>query len=303
MAKMTSAEAKTYLKGEVGLTDEQLAGYTDAHLKKVADGLMRQADYDRAMNEGKAEIDTARADFESANQRLSAEMAEWAQVQAEGGKVTAKMRSDLEKAQSDVLRLTQTVTRVATDAGMDPAKLLEGMVPVKVEPPTPPNMDGYVRSDQLALQVDSLANLAVTFPAELYALSVEHHALFGKPLDANAITKELKARAAAPGNRKSLDVRQIWEEQNKVPEARATAETKRWDTAMAEAEKRGREAAQSEISIPGSMTPGKHAPVFQQQRTSAVNRPQPGGTHSKAVAAFNTGKYKTTSTAGAPERT
>lgn len=293
MAKMTAAEAKTFLKGDVGLTDDQLAGYTDAHLKKVAEGLMRQSDYDRVIQEGKAEIDTARATLETANQRLSAEMAEWAQVQAEGGRVTAKMRADLEKAQADVLKLTQTVTRVATDAGMDPAKVLEGVVQVQVPPQQPvPNLDGYVKADVLSQHVDGLANLALKVPVELMTLAAEHQALFGKQIDANAIVTELQKRAGTKGNTKSLDLRNIWEEQNKVPEARQVAEKKRWDDAMADAEKRGREAAASEIAIPGSNTPGKHAPVFQQQRQSAVSRPQPGSTVNAAVAAFRTGKYR-----------
>ena len=298
MAKMTTAEAKAFLKSDVGLTDDQLVGYTDAHLKKVAEGLMRQSDYDSSMNAGKAELAASQQQLQEASDRLTAEMAEWGRVQAEDGKITAKMRGDLEKAQSDVLRLTQTVNRVATEHGLDPDKLLGGVVPPKVETPPAVDLSGYVKADQFAQQIDSLANLAVTLPAELHALSVEHQTLFGKPLDAQAIVKELKARAATRGNQKSLDVRQIWEDQHKVPDARAAADKKRFDDAIADAEKRGREAAYSESAIPGSMNaPGKHAPVFHQDRKSAVNRPQPGGTINAAVAAFRSGKYRTTSKA------
>src|SRR5215510_11791765 len=111
MAKMTVDELKAALKSDAGFTDEQLTGLLKPQLEALANGYMRQSDYDRAMNEGKAELAKSQADLAAANERLNTEIAEWGRVQREGGEATAAMRKDLEKAQQDVLRYQQLVTR------------------------------------------------------------------------------------------------------------------------------------------------------------------------------------------------
>lgn len=296
MAK-TKLEAKTWLK-EVGFEDAQVeelaAKFTAAQLEKIAEGYMRQSDYDRQMNDGKAEIEKAQADLAAANDRFNAELADWAKVQAEGKSVTTKMQADLEKAQADVFRLTQTFRRVATEHGIDAEAALKD-VNVVTEPPKPPaapqvDLTGYAKADQLG----QIANLALTLPAELATLAQEHHDLTGKNLDQKALVAEIQKRATTRGNTKSLEPRQVWEEMHNIPTVRAEAEQKRFDAAIKDAEERGRQRAITESALPGgAVAPGsgKHAPIFG-KRESVLGRPQPGSTVNAAVVALRQGKYR-----------
>ena len=294
MAKMTVEELKTVLKNDAEFTDELLAGLTKKQLEALANGYMRQSDYDRAMNEGKAELDKARGELATANERLNAEMAEWATLTAAEKQTATRQRQDLEKAQADVLRLRHTVERVAADAGLDATKLLEGQPVPKVDEKPAVDLTGYAKLDQLQAANAQLAEMMLSFTPELMQLSIEHQQLFGTPLDARDIVKELRARATTKGNQKPTDPRAIWEEQFKVGEKRNEVEKKRFDDAIAQAEARGREAAMSESHIPGQTTsPGRHSIVFGGERKSAIQRPQPGETVSRAAAAFRTHKYAT----------
>lgn len=301
MAKLTAEELKTALKADVGYTDEQLAGLTAPQLQKLADAFMRQSDYDRAMNEGKAELQKAQDELKAANDRLNAEMAEWATIQADGGKVTAKMQRDLESAQAKAAALTARVTAIATQAGLDPTKALEGLETTEPPKPLTPDLTGYIKADQLDAEINKrlggLATGILDVPATIAAIQYDHQQLFGKPMtgkEVQAIVTEIKTRASTRGNQKSLDPTDIWSEQHKVPEAREAAEKKRWTDMEAAAEARGREAARSEMLIPGSTAaPGHRSVVFGEKgRTSSLQRPQPGTTVAKAAAAFRAGTYR-----------
>lgn len=293
MAKLTVEELKTALKADAEFTDEQLAGLNKKQLESLANGYMRQTDYDRQMNDGKAELEKSRGDLATANERLNAEMAEWATLTAAEKSTATKQRADLEKAQGDVLRLRQTMERIGTDNGVDVTKYLDGAPPPPKKEDSLVDLTGYAKSDDLNRSVQSLADMMLTLTPDLLQLSVEHQQLFGKPLDTRDIVKEIRSRAATKGNQKPLDPRAIWEEQHKVPEARTTADKKKYDDAIAQAEARGREAALSESVIPGQTThPGRHSIVFGGERKSAVQRPQPGETVARAAAALRTGKYR-----------
>ena len=293
MAKLTVDELKTVLKQDAEFTDEQLAGLNKKQLEALASGYMRQSDYDRAMNEGKAELAKAQGELDAANGRLNAEMAEWATLTAAEKQNATKQRQDLERAQADVLRLRQTVERVGQETGVDVSKYLEGQpAPVKQPEPASVDLTGYAKLDQLQAANAQLAEMMLSFTPELMQLSIEHQALYGQPLDARDIVKELRSRATTKGNQKPTDPRAIWEELHKVPEKRAEVEKKRFDDAIAQAEARGREAAMSEAHIPGQTTsPGRHSIIFGGERKSALQRPQPGETVAKAAAALRTHKY------------
>lgn len=300
MAKLTIDELKNVLKTEADFTDEQLTGLSKKQLEALADGYMRQSDYDRAMNDGKAEIKKAQDELEAANQRLNVEMAEWGKVQAEGGKVTKAMQERADRAEADVLRLTQTIQRVAGEVGLDASKLLGEITPPQPKPaPAAPDLSGYAKLDDVNTQLGALANMSLTLPATLFTLAQEHQSLFGSPLNAQAIVEEIKSRAETRGNRKSLDPRAIWEELNKVSDARKQAEDKRIEKIKSDEFERGRQAAISESAIPGQTTsPGRHSPVFGEQgRKSVLERPQPGQRVNAAAAALRSGKYREKSTA------
>lgn len=263
---------------------------------EIEKGYLRQADFSRKQDE----LSVAQTKLDGANQRLEAEIAEWATLQANGEQVTKKQREDFEKAQADVLRLQQAVRRMATDAGLDPEKALEGLnVVVKPshEPLAPPDLSGYVKAGDLNSQLGALASMAVKLPGIFAKISREHRGLTGQDVDELAITAELERRANTKGNQKSLDPVAIWEELHDIPTKRTAAGKKRHDEEIAAAEQRGEERALSQMATPGPQMPqGRHAPVFQRQdgkaRESVLKRPQPGSTHNVAVAALRTGKYR-----------
>lgn len=289
-------DVKKWLKDDLGFSDEEITAVAEK-LEPKADalekGYLRQSDYSKKMND----LQKAQGDLTTANDRLNHEMAEWAELQASGQEVTQKMRDDLEKSQAKVLQLEQRVKRVATDAGLDPAKALEGIdVVVKKDdpPPAPPvDLTGYAKADQVA----SVAQLALTLPATLLALAHEHQQLTGETLDAQRLVSELQSRAGTKGNQKSLDPRVIWEELHEIPAKREAKSKTTYDAAIAAAEQRGREAALSEAALPGGTTPvGRHAPVFQTaqgREGSVLKRPAPGTTVTTAAAALRSGKYRT----------
>lgn len=299
MAKMTAEDAKRVLKEDVGFTDEQLAGLNAEQLNKIAGGYMRQSEFDTQFNA----LKVSQQQLEDANTRLNSEMAEWATVQASGQQVTQQMRDDLEKAQMKVTQLTSRVTRLATDAGFDPAKALEGLeAPVTTSPTNAPDLSGYMKTSDLDAAINQrlggLASGILDVPAELAAIADEHRELFNKRLDTREIVKEIKARASTRGNQKSLDPREVWHELHGVPAAITAKTQKERADEIAAAEARGRDAARSEMMVPGSTAaPGTRSVVFadaSKQRESALKRPQPGETVRTAASALQSGKYRKT---------
>jgi hypothetical protein len=288
-----------WMKADLALTDDEAKVLdpllTEDRVKKLDEGHLRQADYSKKMNE----LGGAQTKLDEASTKLEAEIAEWATVQANGEQVTKKMREDMEAAQLSVTKLQQRVRSIATDAGMDPEKALEGInVVVKKADETPiaPDLTGYVKVSDLNGQLGSLASMALKLPAIFAKIGREHRALTGQDLDEQAIVTEIERRANTKGNSKSLDPIAIWEEQHAIPEKRTAAAKKQHDDEIAAAEARGREAAMSEASVPGQQPQGRHAPVFQtggEKRESVLKRPQPGQTVNAAVSALRTGKYRT----------
>lgn len=286
-----------WLKEDMGFSDAEVTEltpkFTGDRVAKLEGGYLRQSDYSKQMDA----LKTSQQQLSEANERLNTEMAEWATVQASGDKITKRMRDDLEAAQLKVTQLTSRVTRIATDAGLDPTKALEG-VDVVVKPPdtttpTPVDLSGYVKRDDIG----GLANMALTLPAELQSIADEHFDLTGKRLDTRTIVREIQARASTRGNTKSLDPREIWETDHKIPELRATAAQKVHDDEIAAAVERGRQQAVSEYATPGATPQGRHAPAFRvndkgEAASSVLKRPQPGQTVNSAVAALRSGKYR-----------
>ncbi len=288
MAKMTGKEALL----AAGFSEEEAVeaiGKYGSKVDKVAEGFMRQSDYDRSQNEAKAALKKEQ------DERLNVEIADWATQAATGQAHTAKQRADLEKAQQAQLRLTQIVTRMATEAGMDPTRLLEeaAVTPVKEEPkPQGPDLSGYVKSEQLAGVLGSMLDL----PAELDAIREEHRELYGKSLDTRDVMREVKARLSTKGNQKVTDPRAVWEEMHSIPAKREEVSKAKYDAEIRAAEERGAERVRTEASIPGQAPPGRSAPIFRspsgEQRQSVLQRPQPGQTVQNAVTALRSGKYR-----------
>lgn len=307
MAAKSKISVEDYLAdlGFAAAEITELAPKFAQRVDKINESHMRQSDYDRAMNESKAELAKSQTDLASAQDRLNAEMAEWATLTAAEKQNATAQRAAFEKAQQDVLRLQQVVTRVATDAGLDPSKIL-AETPINTPPPKPPSLDGYVRADDLDRLVNEriggFASGMLNLTPELMQIAREHEQLFGTPLDPRTLVAELQQRAGTKGNAKSLDPRAIWNDLHQVDTKRAETAKAKYDSDLAAAEQRGREAALSEMSIPGSTAaPGHRSVVFasDKARQSVLNRPQPGETINRAAAAFRAGTYSSTRKEGA----
>ena len=294
-----------WMQEDMGFSaDEQKALdplFTDERVKKLEAGHLRQADYSKQMND----LKKAQTDLQAANDRLSTEMAEWATVQASGREVTAKMQRDLETAQGNAARLTARVQKIATDAGLDPAKALEGIDQVVPDKrtnngDTPPiDTSKFVSTDDFATQQSRLARVLLRAPAEIAAIQHEHHELTGEWLDARPIIDEIEKRATTKGNALSLEIRDVWQEKHNIPTLRETKAKEKYDADIKAAEARGRQEALTSLSVPGAGNPpthGRPSPVLHSAdgsaRKSVLERPQPGTSTQSAVSALRSGKYR-----------
>jgi septal ring factor EnvC (AmiA/AmiB activator) len=118
---MADFDIKKYLIEEMGFPEAEattMAGnFKPENVAKV------QASRS-TMEAERAKVTKAQTDLEAANERLNAEMAEWAQLtSAEKASATAQAEK-IEKLEAQAFQLQQKLTRVATDAGIDPKTVL-----------------------------------------------------------------------------------------------------------------------------------------------------------------------------------
>lgn len=289
-------DVKAFLK-DLNFTDAEITELapkfdTPERVEALKKGQLRLSDYSKSMDGLKKDQDA----LKTASARLDAEMAEWATVQAQGGEITKKMRDDLDAAQLKVTQLTSRVTRIATDAGLDVTKALEGIEqePVKkVDPPAPAiDLTGYVKADTIGVLTDFM----LTLPAELDAIAREHFDLTGQYLDTRGIVTEIKARSATRGNQKPLDPRAIWEEQQQIPTKRQEKATRDHDAEITAAEQRGADRVRTEQALPIPPSTGVRSPVLRgiegKTHESVLKRPVPESAVRSAAAALATGKYR-----------
>jgi hypothetical protein len=303
----TKLEIKKWLMedmgfSEQGITDQKLVEAFTPRLDKLEGAVMRQQDYDRVMNEHKVAIKTQQDELQAAQTRLDAEVAEWATVQANNGKITEKMRTDFEAAQADVLKLQQVLQRTATATGLNYDDLVKG-IEVKTPVAAPPPVAAVDTSKFVSVdQYQALSRMALQVPAQLDRIQREHFELTGEYINPEELTAEVMTRAGDKHNKKSLELRDIWEEKYSIPEKRTAKAKEAHDAEISAAEQRGREAAMSEASLPGGAPPGvgHHSPVFKATHTPALQRPQAGLPNQSAVSALRTGKYRQAPPAGAP---
>jgi hypothetical protein len=283
--------------------------------EKVEKATLRQSDYSRNMNDLQAKqtaLEANQKKLDDANERLNQEMVEWGQVQAEGGKVTEKMRRDMATAQAEVTRLTTIVTTKATELGLDPKEII-GETPV-VTPPAgggrtqPPDLEGYVRVEDVNTRLGNMGDYLMTLPTEVMVIVNEHKQLTGEDLDPRTIVQEVKTRATDKMNRnadgtfkKPLDARAVWEGMHDIPTKRAAKAEEARQAEIKAAEQRGYERRTSEDAIPGAQPVGRHSPVLRQAGNAQEHgsrAPRPSGQArqdhvSKAASALATHKYRT----------
>ncbi len=290
-------DIKQWLREEMGFTAEQaetLAPQFADKAPKLESGYVGPAERTRLASR-EAEITTLQEQHRQANERLTAEMAEWASLSSKEKAQATELQASLETARVRATQLETRLTSVATQYGIDPKTLLDGTTPLpaKVEAPVVPAVDArYLRPEQVAPIFDYQLELG----ASLIHIQNLHKELTGETLDPRTITAEIKARAAK--NDSNIDPVAIWEQKYDIPAKREAKQKATYEADIAAAEARGREAGLSERTMPGPATPGRHAPIFRDSegqfapRTSRLNRPAPEAGVRSAAQAFATGKYR-----------
>ncbi len=259
-------------------------------LKVLEEGHLRQSDFSKKHSG----LTKAQADLESARGKLDEELAQWAALTVAEKDAATKLRTDLEKAQQRVLTLTQRVERVATDAGLDPAKALEGIdqpPPPKKEEPPAVDLSKYVDRETYGSLSDYMFNLVTELPM----LAAEHLEITGQRLDTRKLKEEIAKRAKVKGA--NLDPRAIWEETEDIGDKRAAKDKATRDAELAAAEARGFERARTEAALPVPPSNGVRSPLLRtvdgKPHESVFKRPQPESAVQAAAAAFRSGKYRT----------
>lgn len=296
----TTFEIKSWL-AELGIQGDDLAlmeTKLSPHAAKIGEGVMRQADYSRAMND----VQALQTELTTKNARLDAEAAEWGQLTAAERAANTELRQQMEQTRNEAAVLRNRITTVAAEHGLDAAKLLEG-VPAGAAPAAPTAPAGAPAVDTTKfVSIEShqgLAAMALRLPAQLAKIAREHRALTSTDVDETAIIAEIERRATTRGNTKSLDPQQVWEEMHDIPAKRAAAAQADLDSKLAAAREEGRQAGLSAASLPtGGGRQPQHAIALTTGRglgqggSSILQRPQPGSSVAGAVSAFDSGKYR-----------
>lgn len=246
---------------------------------------------------------TAQTKLDESNERLNLEMVEWAEERAKGGTITEQMRQDMAKAQAEVTRLTTIVTTKAQELGLDPKTIIGEPPAPPAPPPAPaPNLDGYIRRDELG----AYGRFQIMLATQLPRIQHEHMELTGEWLDPETITSEFESRAGDKLNRnadgtfkKPIDLRAIWEDKYQIGEKRAAKAKATHDAEIAAAEERGYSRRATEASLPGQSPVGRHSPVLRQagDPANASKAPRPSQAAasdriSRAASALATHKYR-----------
>lgn len=276
---MSKFDIKKWLKDDLGFTDAELTpefiALMEPRAAKVEQGYLRQADYSRFVNEYKAKSDG-----------LTQEIADWTETQANTAAEVEARREALETLEQEKLVLTQAATRLAEESGLKLEDVLKG---VKIETKPPVATVEKFDPTPVYAQVGNVAKYLLDFATELPMIAAEHLALTGEPLNTRALRAEIEARAARKENTSPVEV---WEAMYGIGEKRTAKNVADRAAEITAAEARGREAAKSEAAIPGSNPVGTHAPVFA-NRTSVLQRPQPGRNTAGFAQSLAKGTYRT----------
>jgi hypothetical protein len=289
-------DVQKYLKSELGMADadiaivlEKLTPFSD----KLEKSVLMQADYSREMDK----IKKTKDELAEANERLNADLAEFATLTADEQGNATKLKERIEAEESRSFRLTQKLTRLAEEHGVDPKTVLGDVEPA----PEPKKVaavafdDKTLRKD-LNLMVGGVASYMLDLNASIDDIAEEHQRLTGEKFNRRAFIDGIKKDIAA-NKTENLDPVKRWESQFGIPEKRIAASTLERETAIKNAREEGRVAGLSEAALPGGhqSQQGHESPVFKTSNVvkgSVMQRPQPSQRLSGAVSALTTGKYR-----------
>lgn len=288
-------DIKQWLQNEMGFTPEQAETLAPQFADKSS-RLEAVQQRTAALTASEAAIATTRQELQQSNDRLTAEMAEWASLTTKEKAQATELQASLEAARVRSTQLETRLTSLATQYGVDPKTVLDGTTPLppKREEPVAPTFDPtkFLRPEQVAPIFDYQLELG----ASLIHIQNLHKDLTGETLDPRTITAEIKARAAK--NDSNIDPIAIWEQKYGIPEKREAKAKATYAADIAAAEARGREAGMTERVAPGPGTPGRHSPIFRNgegqyaARTSKLSRPAPEQGVRSAAAALASHKYR-----------
>lgn len=285
MAK-TKIDTTAWLK-DLGFTEDEikaLGPQFESKADKLSEMQMRQSDYDRQSNALKTE-------YETLNEKLNADLAEFASMTASEQGEATKLRERIEKAEEAAFKLTQKITRYAETNGIDAKELLGDVEPVVRKKEDPPPFDDKALRGELRTQIGGVANYLLDLTAVVDDIADEHFRLTGQRFNRREFIAGIKADIAA-GKTDNIDPLKRWETAHNIPTLRTEAETKRQTDAIAAAKEEGRMAGLSERALPGEGRPGEHSPVLTLGGESKLKRPQPGNRLAGAVSALATGRYR-----------
>lgn len=288
MAK-TDLDLKAWL-ADLGFTKEEaedLAPKFEGRRDKLAEMQMRQSDYDRRMNEGKSELAKTRDQLAAQEAKLNADMAEWAELTASEQAKAGDLRQAIDAREAKIFDLTQKLTRLAEDHGVDPKTVL-GEEPPKE--PAKPKEPATVDLKPIEATISGVADYLLTLNAELPAIAEEHFRLTGQRLDTRAFVAGIKADLKA-NKTANLDPVKRWETQYEIPAKRQAAADAAIEERIVKARAEERAAVLSEQRLPDSgVGRGTSAPVFKTGE-SKIQRPQPSQKGAGALAALTSHKY------------
>ena len=281
-------DVEDVLKSEWGLSGDDLKtvlGVLQPKAAQIEKGYLRQSDYSREMDK----VKTLQQQVADSNEKLNADLAEFATMSAaEQGEAT-KLKAEIEKEQERSFKLTQKLTRAAEELGRDPKELLGDVEPPKKTEPVA--FDDKALREDVRNQIGGVASYMLRLNAKLPGIMREHKALTGEDLDVDAFIEGIQ-QDIAKGKADNMDPVKRWEAANQIPQKRTEAATKKYDTAILAAKEEGRLAGLSERALPGEARPGEHAPVFKVGGESVLKRPNGPNRQQGALAALATGKYR-----------
>ena len=298
----TATELQEWVKG-LGLPEDKAKVVLESFgapevLTKVGDSILARSDYSRSMDKLKTDEATLRADFakkvadeEKKTLDYSTSVGNW---KKEKETVLLEATRKREEAEARLTSIQGKIKEIAPTYGIPEDQLTSMMTPVVTtrkadDPPHDPMTGKYVSEENFNKIVKDYAKL----PAIITTLEREHMRLFG-------VDAEMPDWMAMVEQGKPLKL--AWEEKYKVPERRAAIAKDTHDKEIAEAEKRGAEAARSKFLADNPANGGvvrrdsdTGSPVLatiHRQNAEREGFKDESRGIAAAVAAFGEGKYR-----------
>lgn len=276
---------------EVGLAPEvvtQLVSNEKAakQIQEWHESGLRQSDYDRKMNSGKAEIEAAKKTLQE--QMDAFEQNKKAINEQYMGALTTR-----EQAEAQLATLRAKAKTVSDLYGVDIVKELFGEGSGNPPPPKPPETKLTIPEEleRRMRDVENLVPLTVQYATEITEVYRQHQELFpDKPMDFNKLLEDSKTQRRSP--------LKVWDDQFGATARRNEIQAEKYRAEGAAAEREKIEKERSGQLVNGMRTDLPLSPIFQLSKNKdGLSAPKDrqaraAETIQNAVAAFTSGKYR-----------